>query len=627
MQKQVALFEFSVFQGVFPLASGYLQTAARRDPEIRQHIQFHKHSWTVATPALAGRVAAVEADVYGFSCYVWNMGLVRRAVALLRERRPDVPIILGGPQVMNKAERYLDKRDENLVLCNGEGEETFSSYLKELLSCTPDLTRVSGLSMYRGDRIITTAPQQRLRNPNDIPSPYLEGCFDPHQYVWAVIETNRGCPFRCTYCYWGAATNAVVNRYAEARVMDEIAWLADHKVLYVFIADANFGMLRRDVDIARRFAECKKQFGYPQSVYFSSSKNTPERVTEIAAILDEAKLMSTQPISLQTMSADSLVAVKRDNIRVETYTKLQRVLNTRGISSFIEIIWPLPGETLESFKDGCSELCALGADSFIVYPLLVINNVEMETECQRFALKTVDDPDPNSEAKIVVGTDRVNDEEYSEGLRFSCHLTTLYSARALWHVARHLNDTGQCSYRDTIDHFGLFCRSRRSHSYVAYVDSMIASSRQFQFSAVGGMLHLALHASREEYDQLLLDFLASQQWCGDDQARVRLELDLLSRPHIYCNTPVHDKGSRLQLIRIERVLQDGYEIRVPRQYMATICQLLNLEETDDDCTLHVKYRTTQLPFMKGKRIDDNFAYCQDRLHRMRSLLPQWRTSR
>ena len=187
-RRHVALFEFPVLPGVAPLASGYLEAVAGLAEGVRDKHDFTKHVFSLAKDGIIEAVLDVEAHVYGFSCYVWNSKLVRRILPELFARHPTAHVILGGPQVMHKAELYLDPTRENLVLCNGEGEFTFVQYLEQLIAELPDMSKVKGLSFYRNGELVTTEKQTRIRDLNEIPSPYLEGYVDPSHYNLAVFE-------------------------------------------------------------------------------------------------------------------------------------------------------------------------------------------------------------------------------------------------------------------------------------------------------------------------------------------------------------------------------------------------------------------------------------------------------
>ena len=97
------------------------------------------------------------------------------------------------------------------------------------------------------------------------PSPYLAGEFEyllpegkDHNYQ-IIIETNRGCPFLCTYCYWGKGGNTTKYKFHSLdRIFAEIDWVAKKKIEYLFNADSNFGMHRRDAKIAKDLVKSKQ---------------------------------------------------------------------------------------------------------------------------------------------------------------------------------------------------------------------------------------------------------------------------------------------------------------------------------------------------------------------------------
>ncbi|MBF0288090.1 MAG: radical SAM protein [SAR324 cluster bacterium] len=623
IKRKVAFIELHAFQGVYPLASGYLQAVACQNPQVMEHFAFEAHSLCINDVTFEDKLNEMNADVYAFSCYVWNMGFIKRWLPILLEKQHNAQVILGGPQVMNKADRYLSPHHENVVLCNGEGEHTFVNYLIQLCSGKPDFQQINGLSFYQDNILLTNPKQDRIKDLNEIPSPYLQGFFNSQEYVWALIETNRGCPFKCTYCFWGAATNAKVYKTDLERVKAEITWLSKNRAIYLFIADANFGMLHRDVEIAQHIAECKEKNGYPMTVYFSSSKNTPERVTEITKILSKAGLVATQPISMQTMDAKTLESVKRDNIKQSSYTRLQEELNRSKLSSFMEMIWPLPGETLSSFKNGLGQLCRAGADSFIIYPLLLINNVEMDNQRAEFEFQVSEDADPNSEAQIVIGTRDVSNDDYQEGVRFSYHVTSLHSLRGLKYTGRYLDSSGIVSFTQLISAFTDFCHHVNNEPYIDYIEDTIAVSGQSKYSSVGGILHVALHENRAEFDELLLNFMNSLYLLNDDYVRFLFELDLLNRPYVYSNTPISNGQGIIENISIVSQEAGCYTVKIPHKYQELTRNLLGFEKEETVDHLKIKYRTTQMPYMKGKSYDDNFSYCQDKLHKMTSILPVW----
>lgn len=628
MTRHVAFFELSVWDNVSPLVSGLLEAAAKQRPSIREHYSFEKHSVPVRIAPFE-KLVSVKADVYAIACYVWNTGFVmKRFVPELRARNPQAHILLGGPQVMHKAAQYLSPADERVAICNGEGEETFANYLEQLLQPDGDLATVKGLSFYRGGELVETPDQERIQDFEQYPSPYLEGCFEGQRFMCGVIETNRGCPFKCTYCYWGASTNSRVRKYPEGRVFGEIEWLSRNKVYLLLIADANLGMLKRDQEIVEFVAACRKKYGFPRAVSFSASKNTaPARNAGTLKTFADAGLLSSLPVSIQSINPTVLKNVDRTNISTDGYIELQRLMNERGNDSNVELIWPLPGETLESFKRGIATLFKLGASSFNVFPLLLINNVQMADEREEFGLVAVRDPDPNSDAELVVGTKTVDHEDYLRGLRFTAHVTTLLSCYALRHVARLLEERHDVPADRLIDAFGEFCDGVGPNVYVDYVNDATSSIKFFSFGMLGSLFHRIAGVQIREFDELLYAFMNSRRFWDDEQIRLAFELDLLNRPYAYKNQHLLDKSDKLEILSLTKVGQkDGISVTIPQEYAEVAGRLLHPREPGKaHLAYDIRYKEDQSQhvYVAGKPEENYNFYCTGLLVRINSVIPRW----
>lgn len=625
--KKVAFVELPIIDRLLPLASGYMEACARKDPAIREAVTFQKVS-VVATSSyqkVKDTVLAISADVFAFSCYVWNMGYVRKLIPELLAAQPHARIIIGGPQVIHQGQRYLHPGEERVVLCNGEGERTFTNYLREVLTGAPDFSRVQGLSFVRGAEVITTPDEPRIKDLEEIPSPFLEGLFATGQYAQAVIETNRGCPFRCTYCFWGAATGGKVNQFSEERVLKELEYLAKQRFLHLFVADANWGMLKRDVEMSRFLADCRKRYGAPLAVYASCAKNSKERVQEITHLMAEAGLISTQAIALQTMSAETLKSVKRDNIRGSAYMDLQKNLNEKGINSYLEMIWPLPGETLESFQKGLADLCDMGADSFQVHRLLLMNNVEMNTERVEFELETRPEPDEASEAEFVISTKWVTHPQYLEGVRFVNALTVLYTARGLWALGRYLHTRGKLGYLELLQRFVEYVRTSVPHTaFGRYCEGAIATMGFTHYTHPGQLMHLTLHSERDEFDALLAGFIQQFPFHAEPEVQVLLEADLLNRPYVYRNASITPKVREFKALRVLETLPDGYLVELSAEQRALISEFIPAVGKGPTETFHVNHRRAAMAFSANKPLAENLYYASDASTRMRTMSPEWK---
>lgn len=624
MRKTIALVSLPVHAGILPLAAGTLECYSKRDQEIRSAYDFNKYSFDPAKSdsEILADLAATDASIYGFSCYVWNMGRVRRLINVLQELKPKSVFLLGGPQVINQGAHYLRPELENIYICNGEGEKTLHRFLLASLESSPDYSKVPGLSYMRDGTVLTTEPFERIKSLDEIPSPFLEGVFEGGRYSWFLLETNRGCPFRCTYCFWGGAIGAKINKYSEDRILEELRWIARYRAITLHIVDANVGIIERDVRFAERICEVHRETGYPKDVIFSASKNTPGRVLQLASTLADGGLLTSQPISLQTLSKRALEHVKRDNIKPDVYLETQRLLNAKGISSYVELIWPLPGETLDSFQEGIGELCRNRADSFTIYPLILINNVEMNSQQKEFDIQTIPDPDLNSEARIVIATKDVSSEDYCKGIKFAIAVTALYSGRGLWSLGRYLDTEKICSFRNLISSVVEFA-TEHSDSALARYTTYVLQGNQHKFSSFGGTLHCTHFADRPDFDRLLANYVASQEWF-DDTARLHFELDLVNRPYVYA-PKVKIPDFDFKFLRIEVI--DKSKLRVVAPASSSCASIIQdhfrCEGPPGSTTWNVDFKGKQWPHAGGRSETANYMYCHEKLEKMGTILAKW----
>lgn len=360
------------------------------------------------------------ADVVGFSAYVWNFRLSLEIARRLKEEQPGVLIVFGGPHVPDRAEAFLRENPFVDVACHGEGERVFL----DLLECVPrrDWSGVGSISYLAGNgRFVSNPRLPRTPDLAAIPSPYLEGVFaplmeaNPDERWLALWETNRGCPFSCTFCDWGSATAAKVFQFDMPRLLEEVEWFAGQRIEFVFCCDANFGMLPRDLDLVQHVAGVKARCGYPQALSVQNTKNATERAYQVQKQLADAGLNKGVSISLQTVDARALTAIKRQNISSASFEELQRRFTRDGVETYSDLILGLPEETYDSFADGVSRVIENGQHNRIQFNnLSILPNAEMGApEYQRrFGMEMVRSKIINIHGSLFTSEDDV--QEYQE---------------------------------------------------------------------------------------------------------------------------------------------------------------------------------------------------------------------
>ena len=201
---------------------------------------------------------------------------------------------------------------------------------------------------------------------------------NPNETWLCLWETNRGCPFLCTFCDWGAHFVNKVIKFEMGRLMAELDWFSQHKIHFLYSCDANFGILARDEEIAQKVARNKEIFGFPVNFAVQNTKNSTERAYRTQKILNDSGLIRGVNLALQSTDSTTLKLVKRSNIKLESFNELQRRFTRDGIHTFTDLILGLPGETYESFVKGMTETIENGQHNRIILNLLsVMPNTEM----------------------------------------------------------------------------------------------------------------------------------------------------------------------------------------------------------------------------------------------------------
>ncbi len=313
--------------------------------------------------------------VWLFSDYIWTVDHCLKVSKAIKKSDCRNITIHGGPNApkyQEACQRFLIENPHVDFIVRGEGEVTALALLSHIAThWGEDIHRSSGLEEINGIsyalragndfRVMRTADRARLMDVNQLYSPYLTGVFDKasfraamnddvHLVHAATIESNRGCPYKCTFCDWGSLTAQKIAQFDIERVEAEIDWVGRHHIPVLHMADANFGIFPRDLDIARMIAKTKETYGFPLEVAVSYSKNGNERQGQIVKTFLDAGLTSQGVISIQTRDTETLKVIERTNIRNDNYDRLASFFKEEKMPLATELMIGLPGSTVESLK-------------------------------------------------------------------------------------------------------------------------------------------------------------------------------------------------------------------------------------------------------------------------------------
>ena len=350
----------------YPLGCLVAYAKVHGEGALNEHFEFGRVTPLKEDEGMAflGTLEVDRPTIFMMSSYVWNHAVNERFALAARERFRRCMIAVGGPHIPRRrieAQEFFAKGPFDLA-ARGEGERTLAALLETVIAQGAggerllglDFSHVPGLSYRDAERrLIQTPDQERAQDLAPFPSPYITGEFDHwiEGQPYAPFETNRGCPYGCTFCDWGAATLSKVYTMTMERVLGELEYAATRKIGTVGFCDANFGILPRDVEITRFCVELKQKYGFPHTVGYTNAKVAKPRLTEILKLLWDAGMTTVAQISMQTTNQGVLDNIKRTNILTTEYEKMIAFMQSERMPTQSDMMIGLPGQTFRTVQD------------------------------------------------------------------------------------------------------------------------------------------------------------------------------------------------------------------------------------------------------------------------------------
>lgn len=412
------------------------------------------------------------------SCYVWNWEITNYLAQKIKEKYPNCLIIFGGPHVPGQSEGFFQTHPYVDIIVHGEGEYVLENILNAYLQ-NKNFTEIKGIET----KEFRNPPEDRINDLDSLPSPYLTNM------VWKLTnkeegidflaswETNRGCPYQCTFCDWGSATFTKMRAWGEDRLFKEIEWFADNKIPYVDCCDANFGIYQeKDMKIAKKLKEESLKKGYPQRFRPAWAKFSSEKIIPIAKELQAAGLLKAVTLSVQSLDETTLKIIKRANIKFDRFSELTETFRKNEIPTYTELILGLPGETLDSFKNGLETLASdTEVGAIYIYNCGILPNAPMNDPNYRefYKIKIIKTPIFLAHSSIhdrgmpeyeyvTIETSSFTLEELKKMYLYGWLIQTFHSLGIFEYITKYYKKTHDLSIMKFFDTFIDFCNSKQS---------------------------------------------------------------------------------------------------------------------------------------------------------------------
>jgi hypothetical protein len=454
--------EFNAYY--LPYSAGVILSYALASKKVKESWELDHLVWR-REPIEELALKLSTSHVVAFSTYVWNHRYNYKLAKLVKNFNPECTIVFGGPEPAIEDLKLFEKEPFMDLVIKMEGEITFRRILEDHGS---DYTHIEGLLINSPTGLINTGDPKRINDLDEVPSPYLAGIFDRVMaenpgVIWnATLETNRGCPYQCTFCDWGSLTYNKVKKFELERVYDELDWIGEH-CGFVTITDANFGMfVERDNMIVDKLIEVQKRWGKLESFSMTWAKNQKNEVVDIVK-----KLITESPnfgqgltVSVQSMDNDVLENIKRRNLDQHKIDEIFALCDKNNIPVYTELILGLPGETVESWKEAFWKIFRAGNHGGInILQCQLLENAEMNLlQKKLYKLESVPvydymsgsygDIDLNESIDVVVSTKTIPRETMLDTLVWSSFIQTFHINGLSTYIARYLAKNQDIDYSE-----------------------------------------------------------------------------------------------------------------------------------------------------------------------------------
>jgi radical SAM superfamily enzyme YgiQ (UPF0313 family) len=374
-------------RGNVPLAAAYLKLWAEgRGLGADYDIQILPTALanTLGDQALAAALAERRPWLVGFTCYLWNIERTLWVAAKLKRHCPAVQVVLGGPEITADNAWVLENETVDYAII-GEGEQTFATLLLALLDDPAPPVPIAGLyvpprSGPHYDPVRLPAFRTPMPDLNRLGSPYLAGILDAAEEKMLLLETTRGCVFKCKFCYYPKSYDRTYFLSRE-NVLANLRHAQERGASEVFLLDPTLNQRKDFADFLRVLIE-----GNPGGRFSYFGELRAEGITETTARLLRQANFTEVEVGLQSIEPEAMTLMDRKN-NLRAFERGVRAMRQEGIRVKVDLIVGLPGDTVASVRRGLHYLHDTGLyDELQVFNLAVLPGTAFRHEAAELGL-------------------------------------------------------------------------------------------------------------------------------------------------------------------------------------------------------------------------------------------------
>ena len=328
---------------------------------LKAYGEAHGHAYdiveyTINMPVLhiLSDITEHDIDVLGFACYIWNIEMTLHVVDMVKAVRPDIKIVLGGPEVSFTADELLERCPNIDYIVQGEGEEAFHDLVTALQLGNDGLDPViPGVRGRRDGSILGSLEAVEVSDLSSIPFPYTEEDMEDLEHKIIYYESSRGCPFSCQYCLSG--NKNTVRFFPQERTLEELQWFIDHGVKQVKFVDRTFNCAPHH---HRPLMEFMRDSDTDMNFHLEME---PELMTEWETNI----LCETPPgriqieVGVQSTHKKTLDAINRYNDWPYIQKSIRPIIQAGRTHVHMDLIVGLPHEDFKRFGQSFNDLFSL----------------------------------------------------------------------------------------------------------------------------------------------------------------------------------------------------------------------------------------------------------------------------